>query len=48
MAGDESSADAHLRSFPFMEEGDTPESAAAKLADHCRKKTGMLSGTLDF
>lgn len=47
MTGDESSADAHLGSFPFIEVGETPESAAAKLADHCRKKTGMLSGLLE-
>lgn len=48
MTGDESSADAHLRSFPFMEEGDTPESAVAKLAELCRKKTGMFPGVLDL
>jgi len=44
MTADESIANTQLSSFPFLCEGDTPESAAARFAEHCRGKTGMFQG----
>ncbi|KAI4763186.1 hypothetical protein E4T52_04775 [Aureobasidium sp. EXF-3400] len=35
MTGDEITADVHLSSFPFLQDGETPESAAARVAEHC-------------
>ncbi|KAI4726548.1 hypothetical protein E4T49_05713 [Aureobasidium sp. EXF-10728] len=41
MAGDETAVDVHLNSFPFLcDKNDTPESAAAKLAERCFNKNG--------
>ncbi|KAG9702989.1 hypothetical protein KCU77_g6891, partial [Aureobasidium melanogenum] len=40
MAGNEVAADVHLGSFPFLtDQNETPESAAAKFAEHCHRKT---------
>lgn len=48
MTGDEITADVHLSSFPFLEHGETPESAAARVAEYCYQENGMSSRTLDF
>jgi hypothetical protein len=42
MNGDETTADVHLNSFPFLFEGGTPELAAARFAEHCHKKSCMF------
>ncbi|KAK6000101.1 hypothetical protein QM012_004089 [Aureobasidium pullulans] len=40
MTGDETTADVHISSFPFLtEQNETPESAATKFAEHCQRKT---------
>lgn len=48
MTGDEITADVHLSSFPFLQDGETPESAAARFAEYCYKDNGMSSRTLDI
>ncbi|CAD0114960.1 unnamed protein product [Aureobasidium uvarum] len=41
MAGDETTVDVHLNSFPFLfDKNDTPEGAAARFAEHCYTKNG--------
>jgi hypothetical protein len=42
MNGDETTADVLLNSFPFLFEGDTPEIAAARFAEHCHRKSRMF------
>jgi hypothetical protein len=48
MTGDEITADVHLSSFPFLQDGETPESAAARVAEHCYLENGMSPRALDF
>jgi hypothetical protein len=42
MTGDETTADVHLSSLPWSRDGETPESAAARLAEHCHRKAGKF------
>jgi len=48
MTGDETSADVHLSSFPFLKDGETPEHAAATLSELCHNKAGMFLRMLDL